>query len=320
MQIQMILLTVLIGLCLAQNNMTTVAVIDFEAQGISDVEATILANRFRSELVNTNTFRVIERGQMESVLQEVGFQQTGCTSSDCMIEIGKILNVNKMIGGSIGKLGNVYTVDLRMIDVESSQILETVAEDHAGEMSDLLQVMKTIAYRFASREIEKQERPRGVGKIEISSQPDGATVFLDGKEVGETPYSLENIKTGDHTVKIVKKGYSDYETKVSVLENRTSTINPILVVLYELYIVSEPEGAAVFINNQSYGKTPFNKKLPKGVYEIKITKTNFKDYVKRINLNKSGKVTAKMELTDEYLARIRASQQNLQKCVFIQGH
>ena len=165
-----VILFALFGWSLAQNNMTTVAVIDFEAQGISEVEANILATRFRSELVNTNTFRVIERGQMESVLKEVGFQQSGCTSSECMVEIGKILNVNKMMGGSIGKLGNVYTVDLRMIDVETSQILETVSEDHAGEMSDLLKVMKMIAYRFATRELEKQQRPRGVGKIEISSQ------------------------------------------------------------------------------------------------------------------------------------------------------
>ena len=149
--------TIVIKLNAQQLQKSTVAVLDFENQGISAVEASILANRFRSELVNTGAFMVIERGQMQSILEEVGFQQTGCTSSECLIEVGRILNVQKMIGGTIGKLGDVYTIDLRMINVGTTQILETVSEDQEGEMSELLQIMRELASKFAARQKSVKE-------------------------------------------------------------------------------------------------------------------------------------------------------------------
>ena len=43
---------------------------------------------------------------MEDILKEQGFQQTGCTSDECVVEVGKIIGVQQMVGGSISKVGN----------------------------------------------------------------------------------------------------------------------------------------------------------------------------------------------------------------------
>jgi hypothetical protein len=45
---------------------------------------------------------------MEKILAESSFQQTGCTSSECAVQIGKILNVKHMIVGSLSKLMDTY--------------------------------------------------------------------------------------------------------------------------------------------------------------------------------------------------------------------
>jgi hypothetical protein len=47
----------------------------------------------------------------------------------------------------------------------------------------------------------------------ITSTPTGADVELDGNFVGNTPSSL-NMAAGDHTVKVTKKGYKDWERKL----------------------------------------------------------------------------------------------------------
>ena len=73
-------------------------------------------------MINSGYFTVLERGAINSILKEVDFQQSGCTSAECAVQIGKVLAVRKMIVGSVSKLGRKYFIALRMVDVESSQI------------------------------------------------------------------------------------------------------------------------------------------------------------------------------------------------------
>ena len=54
-----------------------IAVLDLEGRGISALEAATLTDRMRSELVATGAVTIVERGQMQEILSEQGFQQDG---------------------------------------------------------------------------------------------------------------------------------------------------------------------------------------------------------------------------------------------------
>ena len=84
----------------------TVAVLEFEGRGISQLESKTLTDRLMSEMVNTDAVIMVERNQMDEILNEQGFQQSGCTSSECAAEVGALLGVQNMVSGSFGKLGN----------------------------------------------------------------------------------------------------------------------------------------------------------------------------------------------------------------------
>ena len=84
------------------------AVTEFEVKGISQSEASSLTDRLRSELFKFGTFQIIERGLMEEILSEQGFQQTGCVSDECVVEVGKLIGVQQIIGGSISKVGKIF--------------------------------------------------------------------------------------------------------------------------------------------------------------------------------------------------------------------
>ena len=81
-----------------------IAVLQFDAENVSTSEAKILTNRLNDELFNFGKFTVIERAQIEPVLKEQGFQQSGCVSSECAVEAGKLLGVYQIVTGSIGKI------------------------------------------------------------------------------------------------------------------------------------------------------------------------------------------------------------------------
>ncbi len=115
-----------------------VAVMDLEAHGISDVEAAALSNRLRNELFKTGEFNVVDRGMMENILNEQDFQLSGCTSSDCLVEIGMLIGAQQMVGGSISKIGNTFTVSAQLVDVETGAVIRVADIDLRGALDDLL--------------------------------------------------------------------------------------------------------------------------------------------------------------------------------------
>ena len=129
-------LLLFIGLVFAQD--ITIAVLDFDGKGVSQAETSTLTDRLRDEMFKTGIYIVLERGKMDEVLKEQGFQQTGCITSECAVEVGNMLGVQQMIGGSIGKVGNMYTVSARIIDVGTGEVLKSANYDLIGGIEELL--------------------------------------------------------------------------------------------------------------------------------------------------------------------------------------
>ena len=165
----------------------TLAVVDFDGYGISQTEAVALTNRLRNELFRQEKFDVVERSMMESILNEQNFQLSGCTSTECLIEVGQLLGAQNMLGGSISKVGNVYTVSARMVDVESGRLLAVSDYDLVGEIGDMLtigmeQVALLLSGKGNSRGVDIQTKTSQAVKAaqqreEVSAPtPDGITV------------------------------------------------------------------------------------------------------------------------------------------------
>lgn len=126
----------------------TVAVLDFEGRGISQMEAATLTDRLMSEMVKTDAVIMVERGQMNEIMEEQGLQQSGCVAAECAAEIGALLGVQNMVSGSFGKLGSTYTVDAKMFSVETGQTTRSVSKSYKGEVDGLLPVIEIVAWEL----------------------------------------------------------------------------------------------------------------------------------------------------------------------------
>jgi len=126
-----------------------IAVIDLNTQGLSREESLALTSRVRSELFNTYKFNVLEREDMGLLLNEQSLQQTGATADDNLAQLGKLLNVKYIVGGSISQIGQYYSVSLKMIDVETGKIKSMPTEDFKGTIDDLLlKGVRGIVYKL----------------------------------------------------------------------------------------------------------------------------------------------------------------------------
>ncbi len=115
-----------------------IAILPLSANAISASEVKALSNRLSIELFNTGRFSILERSQMKAILDEQGFQQSGCTSTECAVEAGQLLNVEQMITGSVSRVGQIYSVEVRLINVETGKIDAVGVTDIRGGIEEVL--------------------------------------------------------------------------------------------------------------------------------------------------------------------------------------
>jgi TolB-like protein len=130
---------------------TQIAVVDFEALGVSSNDARALTNRLMIEMHRTNKFKVLEREMLDKVIEEQKFQLSGCNADQCLVELGQIANVQQIVGGTISKVGEVFTITARLISVESGEVVESALYDYEGKIGALMKNgMANIASQLAS--------------------------------------------------------------------------------------------------------------------------------------------------------------------------
>lgn len=208
-----------------------IAVSDLTGQGVDQASAAIISDRLRTALFNTGMFTVLERQSMQDILKEQGFQQAGCTSDQCLVEIGKMLGVSHILSGTVGKLGGMFTLDVRLIDVKTGKIVYTTSVDCRGAIEDVLtNSVPAIAGKIATgmgkpapvvAKTPPAPQPPATGSMRIQTDPPGARIFVDKADMGLSPLAKDTMSVGSHSIGIKLDGYDELETGISVSSGQT---------------------------------------------------------------------------------------------------
>jgi TolB-like protein len=190
----------------------TIATMPLEASaGMSAQEAALLTSRLNSELVNDGTFRVVERAKVDALLQEMGLQQSGaCDANECVVEVGKMLGVQLMVGGTVGRIGETYVIDTRMIAVSSGRIVRTTKDNYQGPIDGLLDVLQDVAKKLAGRQVA----PRSATPIAPSRsrpvKPQPPKNDLNTDRIGRREWVQVTLGVGKNKPFASSYSYNDY--------------------------------------------------------------------------------------------------------------
>ncbi len=213
-----ILITILLSItCALAQSLVNIAILELEGKNVPQTEASILSDKLRVELYKTNKFNIIERAQMDEILAEQGFQQTGCFSNECIVEVGKLIGVEQVIAGSIGKVGDIYFISIRLISVTEGAIINNVEEIVEGSINEVLKTgMTNIANKLIADEPDIPA-PVTTGSLSISTFPSKARITFDGNDISQkTPALLDNLSDGSYPVHISLRGYLDVQRVVEI--------------------------------------------------------------------------------------------------------
>lgn len=131
-----ILLSASSGFCQA-NDRPGCAVLKFlpDEASTEQYESRYITNRYAQMLGELDRYDVISLSEIDEKLSETdkGALAQRCTEKSCAVEIGRALDADYVIYGVIGHIGELYSLDTAMVDVNQAKIINTSVTDIEGD-------------------------------------------------------------------------------------------------------------------------------------------------------------------------------------------
>ena len=159
----------------AQDDVRRVAVLDFNSFMMGQGGASVNLGKAISAMLITEFsgregLQVVERQQLNAILDEMDLDLSGRLGESDAINVGKLLGVQYVLLGQVTSIADNLRMDIRAVDVETSEILTAIKK--SDKTSELFAVVVSLADDF-SRELNltpPSQRP------EIESIPVAATI------------------------------------------------------------------------------------------------------------------------------------------------
>jgi len=198
------------------------------ARQAGDGEA--IAGMLMTELINSKTFQVVERSEIQRIIDEVGLGQEGVIDAATAKQIGKIYGVEILVFGTVAKFNSLVETDLRLVETESGQALMAENASCRGE-TEIRSMVKLLAQK-----IEKRYQNQFLEEVRFESTPTGAEVILNGAVQGVTPLVL-NLATGSYKIQMRKEKYQVWDKTEEIVTGG----NTIRATLAAVPVVKQPE-------------------------------------------------------------------------------
>lgn len=171
----------------SQQEKPIIAVIDFTAgEGVTKGQIDLITKFVEEEIFKTKRFKLVERSAMQTILKEVGFQQTGCTDTECAVEIGKMLNAEKIVVGMVSKQDKTYYINIRFINIEKAEIedIQTAEVKNEKDFRNACKKLVKDMFLVKKEEIKKEEVAKKVEEKKEIKKPE---MPVEKKEIKKVP-------------------------------------------------------------------------------------------------------------------------------------
>jgi TolB-like protein len=172
------------SLAVALDKDITMAVFDFKANGVSESLARSVTELFLVNLVESEKIRIVERTDIEKILEEHELMLSGLTEESDAIEAGKLLSANKVLLGSVNKFGERLLLTARVVDTEQGYT-EHAQKAQLDSEEDLINEINRISKRIVTRVVgepvedgRNREEERLVPLENISSLPEAIMAIV----------------------------------------------------------------------------------------------------------------------------------------------
>jgi hypothetical protein len=186
-----------------------VAVWDLAAMEVKITYAQQLTAILVSELDKLQKYKIYSQ---ENVRTLAGWTEErmklGCTNTQCLTALGQ-MDVTKLISGSVGKIGNRYTVSLNLFDTQKAEAEKAISEFCRTE-DELIELVQLAARKLLGMEevaTKMEEKAKETKTAPTSFRLPRGINFIEGNyEIAtETTTNTRTFKSKDKVARCVTR-------------------------------------------------------------------------------------------------------------------
>jgi TolB-like protein len=125
----------------------SIAVMEFASKGgISEKQMDALGDLLANEIRELGNYRVIGKSDIRAAIDfEAQKTLLGCTDDACIAELGGALGVRYVVVGNISLFGDLYLLNLKILDVEKIRVAKGLSKKVTGGQSKLIDALSQAA-------------------------------------------------------------------------------------------------------------------------------------------------------------------------------
>jgi hypothetical protein len=145
----------------------------------------------------------------------------------CLAELGKLMNVDYVVFGEIGGLGDVRVIYLKVVDTKTKKELRSTTLEVGGAKA-LAAEAKAAGFRLLVPD-------RYNGNLVLKVDTDKAAIYVDGEKVAKSPTGPIEMSVGTHAIRVNHPEFRDFVRFVDIGFDADTTVE---VNLHQFPIVS----------------------------------------------------------------------------------
>ena len=153
-----------------------------------------LGNITRTEISKLDRYQVMDRYDVDYVIEKNQFSIEKCFGKICMVEAGKILKTEKMLTGSAEVLGETIVITLRLIDVATESIEKTQVMEFLNLRGQIQTMIRITVKKMFDETVDENLMSKLTKKFDYESAvnfPEVDRLNLSGPRMGFTAFTGE---------------------------------------------------------------------------------------------------------------------------------
>ena len=283
---------------------TTVAVLPSDGTVLTNDELEVLTDKMREaalKVLPTNAFVLVKQ---DVVVKRLGGAENfikECKESTCIVNLGKLAQVDYVAQASVGKLGNKIRLKVELYNVSTEGLVGMLSDEESENIIGLLSIVEKrvpaeVFGKIAGASGGSKASPLvaggisglekiadyefGGGKrylVNLSTEPPGAILSFNGVPAAGCPKTPCKIELGDGNVRIIAalEQHEIVDTTVSIARNNQSIAIRLkssfgVLEIKPAYLdnIGEEDNWNLTINDRAYSS--FENKFSPGNYNVKL--------------------------------------------------
>jgi hypothetical protein len=172
--------------------------------------------------VKSGSYSVLDRAHVSKVLQEKEFQLSGMVKDTEIKQAGEYLGAEYVCVAQVSKVGSVYFISAKIINVETGEITAQSSDQRKGTIEVVFSLAQNVGRRLRGDEPTK-ELTEPVKTVEVEKEPEPRQVQQDESPSVEAP---AKVSLGPRSHLMVSYALPAYEGDgVDVLDDMYSTFD-----------------------------------------------------------------------------------------------